>query len=501
MSLAHVSLVTAVIQSLRYLVLVAADLLCAAALGNGSPVVAFAAAIPVGLFLQNVFLTSFGNAMFYVAETHEQGRMEDVAVSTVIILVAYALVAIAPLYALIDPVQRLLFPGLSPAASLLYRQMFPVLLAASVLGLANGVAINVARQQQRFVLANIALACPAVVQLTFYVITLPHNPVLGLAWGMVVGMAIQLLVLIPVGSGLDVHSISYKGSLRVTRHMMSYALPLFVAQIFGQCQVLVERYFLSRLDGGIAVANVSYADRMVGALINLVMTVVTLIGLPTFAKLTQNPSEFRLKLTQGFILSTIVGAFVAAALPAVGGDMVRLLFERGAFDAEASRNVSVLLAARALQVAVLLGWSLLSVALYAQGKTALMSLLWVAAGVLLTVCALVGFTLGGQVGVALATGVAHFLVGLTVLAVLQARGVASVRAEVWRFCVSLVGAAMSWWIAVRLAAWALGTSPDITSMVVLRLLASSSVALLLYGALMNRMWPQQLAFLLRQARS
>ena len=167
---------------------------------------------------------------------------------------------------------------------------------------------------------------------------LPQQPVLGLAVGALIGGGGQLLAQIPsllrVGFRFriilwPIHPAIY----RLIRLMTPAVLTLAVAQI----NLLVDNKLASHLgDGGIA--SLQYGMRLFQLPLGVFAVSVATALLPRFSEAwaRKDDPRFSSYLSDGIALSALVLLPAMVGLFAIGGDVVRLLFEHGSFTPEAT---------------------------------------------------------------------------------------------------------------------------------------------------------------------
>jgi len=244
----------------------------------------------------------------------------------------------------------------------------------------------------------------------------PTQPIYGLAAGVLIGGAGQLLGQIPA---LRAAGFRFRFQLfplhpaipELARRMAPAVLALAVTQI----NLLVDNKVASYLPDG-AIASLQYAMRLFQLPLGVFAVSIATALLPRLSTATARGErgQFSRYLGDGFAASALVLVPAMAGLLVIGRDVVRLLFEHGSFGpAETARTTGALFA----YVAGLLPYGLVYVqtrACYALGRTML--------PVVALVCAVavnVGLDLAlvgplQEAGIALATAVAG-VVNATVL--------------------------------------------------------------------------------------
>jgi len=174
----------------------------------------------------------------------------------------------------------------------------------------------------------------------------PHQPVLGLALGVLIGGAGQLLAQVPpllrVGFRFRLSFWPIHPAIqRLARLMAPAVLTLAVTQI----NLLVDNKLASHLgDGGIA--SLQYGMRLFQLPLGVFAVSVATALLPRFSEAwaRDDRAQFSSYLRDGIALSALVLLPAMVGLFAIGKDVIRLLFEHGSFGPEDTvRTARVLL--------------------------------------------------------------------------------------------------------------------------------------------------------------
>ncbi|MGB9868287.1 MAG: murein biosynthesis integral membrane protein MurJ [Bacillota bacterium] len=163
---------------------------------------------------------------------------------------------------------------------------------------------------------------------------------LGQALGMVVGFLIQLPWLRKHGFCFGWPRnwrIACHGAMEVYR----LALPLFASSLVGQVYTLVDRNLASHLVEG-SIAALSFADKLRQLPLGLFVTPLTTVLYPGFAARVSKGDTTGLgkQLAAGVRLILMIMLPAAAGVAVLSRPIVRLVFERGAFDASDTLNTA-----------------------------------------------------------------------------------------------------------------------------------------------------------------
>jgi putative peptidoglycan lipid II flippase len=220
----------------------------------------------------------------------------------------------------------------------LTRWMFPYIFFVSLVALAMGI-LNALRHFMApamspvlFNLCNIACA------IIFY--PLLAEPVLGLAFGVLIGGAAQLLFQVPY---LLKHGIHLRFNFNFKHPGLGRLLYLMGPAAFGaavyQINVLVSTVLASFLPSG-SVSYLYYADRFLEFPVGIFAIALGTAALPSFSMLvvTGNVAELRATLAYALRMVNFICLPATAGLAVLAVPLFAIFFQRGAFDANATVN-------------------------------------------------------------------------------------------------------------------------------------------------------------------
>jgi putative peptidoglycan lipid II flippase len=167
-----------------------------------------------------------------------------------------------------------------------------------------------------------------------------------IVWGTLIGMASQVILQLPFayreGFRLKPH-IDFKDNY--LKKMVILTGPVFIGVAVNQINIMVDKNLASILPYG-SISALNYADRLNNFILALFITSIVAVLYPILSKLSHNDNqekfaEYIVKSCNNIILLVIpisVGA-IALSTP-----IVKLLFERGAFDSKATSMTAIALA-------------------------------------------------------------------------------------------------------------------------------------------------------------
>ena len=383
-SLRRIALVVAVATALSKVAGLVRQQVIAAAFGVGIAYDAYNYAYVLPGFL--LILLGGINGPFHsamVSVLARRDRREGAHVLAAInTLVGAALIVVTVLLVVAaDPLIDLVGPGLDPirheSAVLQLRWMAPMALLAGLIGLGFG-ALNAA---DVFWLPSVSPLLSSVsviagIGLLWWrlgdAIALPQNVLIGgvvLAASTTLGAVLQWLIQLPAlaKQGLQRFRLVWDWQDPGVREVLQVMGPATLASGMLQINVFVDLFFASGIAG--AAAGLGYANLLVQTPLGLLSNALLVPLLPVYARLTapQDRPALVARIRQGLMLSNASMLPLGALLIALAGPIVALIYQRGAFDAQASRLVGSLLMAYGLGMPAYLSRDVLVRVFYALG--------------------------------------------------------------------------------------------------------------------------------------
>ncbi|MCS6773855.1 MAG: murein biosynthesis integral membrane protein MurJ [Anaerolineae bacterium] len=375
-SLARSALVISALYLLSNVVGFFARLLINARFGAGAEQDAFRAAFVIPDLLFNVFAGGALVSAFipvYVARlTHDQARFAWRLAQATALVVVGAVAVLSVIAALLAPwlIRTLVARAFDPAQAMLAAALMRVMLVATVIFSASGLLMGVLQSNQHFFAPALA---PSLYQFGMILgaTVLSEVGIFGLAWGVVVGAGLHLGVQLPIAVQLWRH-LPRGGSGVATRAVWSdlrQVLRLMPPRMIGlgavQVNQLVNTTLASAVLGGVSAFNNAFA-----ILLLPIAAIGQAAGTALFPALSAHAARGEHALLAQ-ALTRALGAVVLLSLPGavglivLGEPLIRLLFERGAFDARATHWVAFALAWLALGLPAHVGLELVTRAFYA----------------------------------------------------------------------------------------------------------------------------------------
>ncbi|MGL5509948.1 MAG: murein biosynthesis integral membrane protein MurJ [Microcoleaceae cyanobacterium] len=203
-------------------------------------------------------------------------------------------------------------------------------------------------------------------------ITSPQYAFLGgivLAVGTLVGAIAQWLVQLPPlwKEGLGKLRLRFDWHLPEVKDVMKIMLPATFSSGMLQINVYTDLFFASYIPQ--AAAAMSYAGLLVQTPLGIISSVILVPFFPIFSRLTdpQDWPELKQRIRQALILTAITMLPLSAIMITLALPIVRVVYERFAFDLAASKFVAEVLIAYSVGMFVYLGRDVLVRVFYALG--------------------------------------------------------------------------------------------------------------------------------------
>jgi len=346
-SLRSISLVTG-LTFLQLLLQFATQLALAKFFGAAGDMDAFVAALAAPITLAAILSGSLGYVLVpVVAEQLATKNDKDAAtvasqIGLYLLAVSFALTLIA--IAAAEPLNALLFPGFSSnqlsLTTSLWRILSLLIVANSLIAYLNALF----HSYQRFAPPALAGVLGTLVTLA-YVILLHHRQgIHAVAWGVVVGAAATIAVLLPFFAKKIWQSTAWIQPIHSgSRRCLWLLLPLLLASLYWRLDPLLDRFLGSYLPSG-NIAHMGFAWRLISGLMLIGTSGLSIVAFPTIAAhaAASRKAELNAELAHAirFFLFLIIPVCVGLAIFAQ--PVVRLLFEHGKFSADDTQAVALL---------------------------------------------------------------------------------------------------------------------------------------------------------------
>ncbi len=405
-SLLNIATIVAVATLLSKIFGLLRQVAIAAAFGNGTAYGAynFAYVIPgFLLILLGGINGPFHSAIVSVLAKRDRRQVAAIIDSITTIVTGILLLVSIALIIFAEPMMHVVAPGLFvPEADLLARgvsaeaiqnlkitkdiaiQQFQIMAPMAVLAGLVGIGFGALNAADTYWLPSVS---PIFSSLTVLIgigglfwtmgskILLPENAMLGgavLAWSTLAGAVLQWLVQIPVQlkAGMGGFKFRFDYQRPEVKEVLKIMVPATFSSGMLQINVWTDLFFASFIpNAAAAVSAMGYAGLLVQTPLGILSNVILVPLFPVLSKLTdpENWDELKQRIRQGLMLTALTmlplsGLMVALALP-----ISQVVYERYAFDTEASQLTALVLMAYSVGMFVYLGRDVLVRVFYALG--------------------------------------------------------------------------------------------------------------------------------------
>jgi putative peptidoglycan lipid II flippase len=259
--------------------------------------------------------------------------------------VTWAVLALGLLFVLVGellavPLVRLVAPGFAGEVAELTVYLSRIIFPMMIFQLLSGVLTGILQADGEFAISTAAGLVQNVAIITSILVFGPLYGIGAVAMGTLAGAALAMIVKAPFARrlgfrltmGFDVHDVGLK---RIEVLM----LPAVIGAGAGQLNTVVDRILASGLPEG-RVAALSYANRLMQLAPSIMGASIVTVTYPTLAKLAAREkwAAFNAGLIDALSLIHFLLAPVAVGVLVLREPLVRIVYERGVFDAMATQQ-------------------------------------------------------------------------------------------------------------------------------------------------------------------
>ena len=324
------------------------------------------------LFAEGSFSLAFVPVLSEYREKGDQAALKSLIDATAGCLLAVLLVITGLGMLGASWVIRIFAPGFADQpeqlalSSEMLRITFPYLLFIALTALAGGILNTLGRfalPAVTPVLLNLSLIVAAIVFSARF-----EEPVMALAWGVLVAGILQLGVQLPALARHGVLPIPRPDFKHPgVRRIMKLMLPTLFGSSVAQVSLLLDTLIASLLIAG-SISWLYYADRLMEFPLGLFGVALSTVILPTLSRLhtAADSAGFRSTLEWALLLAVVIGLPSAVGLVVLAEPVIITLFQYGAFEPEAARMSSLALMAYCLGLPAFMGVKILAPAYFSR---------------------------------------------------------------------------------------------------------------------------------------
>lgn len=379
--------------------------------------------------------------------TQRSARESARLANTIMTLVLIVLGSVSALGALAAPwlTRVVLVPDFSPEMQQLTAEIMQVILIQTTIFGVSGVFSSMLNAHQHFALpalAPVALDIGYIIGLYAFV---PTMGIIGLAWGTVIGALLHIAIQVPA---LIKYHLGYRPEMDLrlggVREIIRLMGPRIVTLGTVQLADLVTIRLASALPSG-STSAYFYAYALMQLPQTLFGTAIALVVFPTLAELFNAGDIAGLRRTASNTIGIIWTLTIPAAAVTVllGREIIALLFQGGAFDAEATQLVYTILVVFSVRIVSESTLEVVARLFYAQHNTRTPMLAYLGWLVVTGLMAVVLVGRMGITGLALATTIGFTLLAAVLFELnrraLGGLGVRRLWQTLWRVALATAG--------------------------------------------------------------
>lgn len=243
---------------------------------------------------------------------------------------------------LAEPLVRLVAPGLDGSVAELTEYLSRILFPMMIFQLLSGVVTGILQAEGEFAVPTAAGLAQNIAIITSILAFGPRYGIASVAVGTMVGAGLAFAVKLPA---LARTGFRWRAVFNIhdpgLRRMVILMLPAILSAGASQVNTLVDRMLASGLPEG-RVAALNYANRLMQLAPGIIGASITTVIYPTLAKLAaqKNWDRFNDALVRSLSFVHFLLVPVATGVLVLREPLVRIVYERGAFDAAATHETA-----------------------------------------------------------------------------------------------------------------------------------------------------------------
>jgi putative peptidoglycan lipid II flippase len=314
---------------------------------------AYFSAMTVPTYVIALFVGSFSVVFlpFFVAfrKKHTESEVTRFVSSTIGVSFIFLAVLVVLGFMFSDDIVKYVAPGFQAEQLMLTGYLFRILIFTIIFQSLSSIVTVFHHVDRQFIWPAIS---PIVIPITsmIFVACFHNYGIKSLALGTLTGSLIAIVLISPVV--LNKIRIKYLVDFLNphTNRLIKLALPLFVTGIIYRLTTIIERIIASRLPTG-SISYLGYSNQLYLLLATIASgsIITTFFPLLSSSWVEGNKEEFDALLCRGIGLILLITLPIAAVFIALDTQIIEILFQRGAFDRNATmavaRSLSLLMGA------------------------------------------------------------------------------------------------------------------------------------------------------------
>lgn len=242
-----------------------------------------------------------------------------------------------------DQIMKFIISGTNPElislASMHLKIMSPIMIVGGIVGIYYGILIS----YREFILPNVSPILMSVVIIAMITMVKHDNTGAVLAWATTIGALCQFVYQLPKIRQLGFR-LKPNFDFANNKHFQTLCellFPAILSSTIGQIYIYVDMFFASALSPGTWTA-IGYANRVFQFPVGILVTAFLVPLFPIFAKLVAEDdfNNIRRYFNKGVGVLFFAAFPIIACIWVLGYDGIKLIFQRGAFDSNATFMVT-----------------------------------------------------------------------------------------------------------------------------------------------------------------
>lgn len=302
--------------------------------------------ISIALCFANSFVPIYSD----LHNRNQEKRANLFASSVINILVAFSLIVTLLGIVFTNAVVRILtlnsYKGQILALTVTQARIMFLMFAFVILSYFFSAFLNA---RMSFIIPQLAGIPMSLAVIAFIVFFSPKYGIVAVSIGTVIGSALQVLLMLPALRG----KLKYYPVLGLdnenTRHMFRMAFPVLCGSVVHQANSVFDRMLASRLSEG-NVSAIKYANMLMGFVLGVIIMAIATVVYSQLSKLSslEQKISFNRVIKRALAIMTIILLPLTAGSIIFSNDIIRIVYQRGAFDAGATKLTASIFAFYAL---------------------------------------------------------------------------------------------------------------------------------------------------------
>ena len=328
------------------------DILFAALYGTSGEAIAYQTASRIPLLFFDIALGTAISSSFIPVFNEYLGKGEKEKATefsnsflNIIFLITAVICAVGVIFR--GPIVGLLGSGLAPEVKMLSSQLVAIMFPSMIF---TALAYSLTGVLQSYGEFNAPAAISLVsngLMVVYLLVAKDSLGIHGVSIAMLVAWAFQLIVLIP---SLIKKKYSYRPKINFKNEglikALKLAIPILISSWVQPINTMVNMFLASFLNGGQAVSALEYANKLYIIFVGVITYAISNLIFPSISRLAAEKDK-KQEFTE--VLKTAIGSVLYILLPIMivfvlkRTEVVRLVYERGAFGAEQTALTSTAL--------------------------------------------------------------------------------------------------------------------------------------------------------------